>query len=174
MPAIDVYEQNQKSVNSISLSTVAREVYQVTQGQQDTLYTIATQCPLLGGEAVYEARFLYELMVAPLTVDDDSACTAVNLQFRTSELDDDEIGHITVSPNPASQALLITFEKPLEDGCHLSLMNQLGVSVFNSQIHGNLLSSFVPISNVTSGVYILRIHDTNGIEIHQSKLVVIK
>src|SRR5690606_10442037 len=54
-------EDNEKKVNEIYLSTVAKDVLEFTNDQIQDLYAIASQCPLAGGQAVYKARALYAL-----------------------------------------------------------------------------------------------------------------
>lgn len=168
----EIFDENQRIVNDIQLSTVARNNFTLTEGQRDTLYGIAIQCPLSGGVAVYGARFLYELLVEPLFVDDDLNCEAYIFQPRMTALTDEVF--VSVSPNPASNFLLISFDKPIESDCRLVLTNQLGGSVLESRIPGNLSSAFVLITDVRTGIYGIQILDNQGQPLYLDKIVIIK
>ena len=50
---------NQKKVNSIVAEVIGTENHNLNTTQISTLQAIAVQCPIEGGDAVYEARSFY-------------------------------------------------------------------------------------------------------------------
>ncbi|HQY04406.1 MAG TPA: hypothetical protein PLC10_15935, partial [Flavobacteriales bacterium] len=67
-------ESNEKQVNEIYLSTVGKEVDTFTVDQTNTLFFIANQCPMVGGNSVYRARSLYRLIDDEQQFDDPQLC----------------------------------------------------------------------------------------------------
>ena len=58
----ETIEQNEKQVNNVYLSTIAKSIDGFTADQVSALFDIANQCPMVGGNAVYRARALYALI----------------------------------------------------------------------------------------------------------------
>lgn len=63
-------ETNDRIVNDIYLATMGKDVDEFTASQTSTLFDIANQCPMLGGNAVYRARALYSWIADKIELDD--------------------------------------------------------------------------------------------------------
>ena len=69
-----LYESNEKAVADIFLSAIVKEAGSFSSLQEKTLQAIASQCPWIGGDAVYAARSLYRLIEPKSVFDDDVLC----------------------------------------------------------------------------------------------------
>jgi len=74
VPYGSILTNNRKTLNRIYLETVALGNYAATQAQGGDLSAVASQCFLIGGDAVLQARALYAELVAPLQINDDLLC----------------------------------------------------------------------------------------------------
>lgn len=54
----NVWEKNQQTINGLILSKLISPTYSYTVTDKNTIATIAKQCPISGGDAVYQARVL--------------------------------------------------------------------------------------------------------------------
>ncbi|MFN4254401.1 MAG: T9SS type A sorting domain-containing protein [Saprospiraceae bacterium] len=95
-----VWVQNHKAVNHILLTATLEE--EITTGQLDTLTDIANQCPLLGGDAVYEARSVVSYLTG-VSFDDDSLCQqAAANRSATPEAARQLGSSVVLFPNPTT------------------------------------------------------------------------
>lgn len=86
-----LYEGNEKQVNSIFLSTVAKGVYELTETQISELSMIAIQCPITGGNSVFTARSLLTLADDYTDYDDFALCLMSGVVLNTGPDDGNTI-----------------------------------------------------------------------------------
>ena len=103
-----IFEENEKFVNSVFLSTVARGVLTLDTSQFKLISGIAHQCPLLGGHIVYRARMLYNLNEEK-EFDDEIICGEYQ-ERRQSNTHSNKDG-ILIYPNPSDSELNILLER---------------------------------------------------------------
>ncbi|QQR87172.1 MAG: T9SS type A sorting domain-containing protein [Flavobacteriales bacterium] len=114
LASTELIEQNAKAVNEIYLSTIAvsGEGLVFDASQEATLLSIASQCPLLGGNPVYQARSMYTLIDEEMDFDDALICVASGFAVK----DADARGqHVVVYPNPNRDGLLNFMLTGLDD-----------------------------------------------------------
>jgi hypothetical protein len=172
LPETSLQEYNQKAVNSIYLSTLAKGSSNFTTTDQAQLYTIAHQCIYQGGRAVYEARSMYALY-SDEVYDDIALCNAVGIQARTTK-PRDKVESITeqmvkIYPNPTSDNITISTNK-INSILNIEIIDVLGRTVQNEKTTNNISTLHL---NVSEGVYYIRIHDGDVLVLSQ-KLVVVK
>ena len=114
-------ESNEKQVNEIYLSTVGKEVDTFTVDQTNTLFFIANQCPMVGGNSVYRARSLYRLIDDEQQFDDPQLCLQHGIIVKS--LVARETNTIGVVPNPARDGATLVLGEPLEEGGVFILLN---------------------------------------------------
>lgn len=95
-----VYEANQQAVNGLLLQRLADTRYRWSETDKNTLLGIATQCPLSGGDAVFQARALLAGEKGLPRWDDVAACPDSRDRSFAEKRADDASG-ISVFPNPA-------------------------------------------------------------------------
>jgi Secretion system C-terminal sorting domain len=170
------YELNEKVVNDIYLATICREVYTLSEAQKQDLLSIAYQCPLAGGQAVYHARGLYAIVSDSIIWNDDSLCVVVGLQFRHSsptfpKENKQSLSNISLYPNPAQEEVTIVFHRLRNENQTISLYDVLGKMVANYAVEANKESYILDLHNLPSGVYMLRVGDTQ-VSIATHKLII--
>ncbi|MBK6894731.1 MAG: hypothetical protein IPH00_16775 [Flavobacteriales bacterium] len=125
-------ESNEKQVNEIYLSTVGKDVDTFTVDQTNTLFYIANQCPMVGGNAVYRARSLYRLIDDEQQFDDPQLCLQHGIIVKRL-VPAQEADTIGVVPNPARDGATLVLGEPLEAGVFI-LFNSVGVEVMRLHV----------------------------------------
>jgi len=129
--AIGVVEANEKTVNGIYFSTVAKRDFDFTPAQASTLLSIASQCPFAGGSGVYKARALYRLINHAMQFDDVYNCGQLGY-LRLANEGTNESGSINsfIRPNPSNQLATLFFNVPLQQNSSLVIYSS-GIQEMN-------------------------------------------
>ncbi len=164
-----VYETNQKTVNAIFLQTIATGVDTLSNVQQNQLLAIAYQCPLAGGDAVFQARSLLAL-AQDNSYDDGLLCQPP--QLRQSPLQNlSESSGFSLQPNPARELISISFaEKAIVEG-ELVLYDAYGRIAIHKKLTKNQYLYVLDVSSLQVGIYV--ISWSNRSEHRQSQKLVI-
>ena len=154
--AESVLEQNRKTVNKVYLETLAQYNTTLTTAQVEQISDIAHQCLLEGGNAVLDARILYQLY-EPETFNEEELCAATGARSRTdinhsSNLND----AILLIPNPANDYLRIT-GLSLVDGqqASIALLDVNGKRVTEHTLSAD--QAGIPTHTLPEGIYFCRI-----------------
>ena len=91
------------------------------------LFDIASQCPMLGGNAVFKARALYSLIDDAQVFDDPLICLQSGIVVR-SATEPTELS-LQVVPNPASEEATLVLGSEHEYAAQFIIMNALGKEV---------------------------------------------
>ena len=160
-PATEVYEQNEVTVNDIYYDVVGNldslDGYQIA-----TLQSIADQCPLAGGTAVYRAR---GMLSDSIYYDDATICGQQGIQYREAliELPTDDV---QLFPNPATDYIQL---QGLEDHVTATVHDVSGRMLLHQSVSPQ--SNRVDVSKLTAGMYLITIVQDGAI-IHTEKLVI--
>jgi hypothetical protein len=127
---------------------------------------IAAQCPLLGGDAVYEARAL----IAPLTgeiFDDASACDGQGAEERHAEPETayPDTG-FRIFPNPTAGIVQWTGNAPVS----VRIFDQLGRLIIDRNIPNNVLD----ISHLKEGFYRIQIIGAGNEQLYIGGIFLVK
>jgi len=125
-------EENQKSVNEIYLATLGKDVDALTTDQANTLFTIANQCPMLGGNEVFRARSLYSLFDDTQEFDDVALCLQHGIVVKS--LSEPTQSVVSVVPNPASDEAALVFTRTLTEPGLFILYDAVGSEVFRQVV----------------------------------------
>ena len=101
-------ELNEQNVNEVYLNTVAEGRYTFDQTEELTLLSIANQCPLSGGAAVFTARSLYYLIDPNMVYDDRNLCLQQGIILREQEQKTASTT-LTYTPNPANEIVNVVY-----------------------------------------------------------------
>jgi hypothetical protein len=184
-------EFNQKAVNDIYFSTIAKSEPLNTTGRGlnhiAILTQIAAQCPYTGGSAVYEARSLLSAY-ANTDYDDQALCAAVGINYRKAKSASPSPSQggeqarsfkVNFTPNPATTQVLLEFSghiSPLLEGqgeARICLINALGQEILSTNYTGNA-HQILDLENVANGIYFVQfVSNTNEIT-HIGKLSIVK
>ena len=77
----NLVEENEVTINGIYLKTVAKGIIPDSALYATTLFEIASQCPFVGGPAVYHARSLLKLINREIFFDDSRKCSSPDTCF---------------------------------------------------------------------------------------------
>ena len=163
-----VFEDNQRTVNDIYLNTIAStEDVTVSETQAAILEYIAGQCPLTGGNAVFQARALYAL-VSEKDFDDEILCGGnapmeafigydeeVSIFPEDSKEEIESVQSFLVYPNPANDEIIIEFSLDSKPKL-IVLFDAFGKQVYKI-IPDESGSHIINTSDVNSGIYFLKL-----------------
>ncbi|MBK9672763.1 MAG: hypothetical protein IPO70_11050 [Bacteroidetes bacterium] len=166
-------QEYEKTVNDIYMTTVAKGIYTFTSAQKEHLNYIASLCPLEGGKAVYAARSIYAFINSYQNYDDKNICGPFEPEEKIKVKSEKDIKpaniNFIVSPNPASDNLLLTYNTNEVDKLSFVLFNNLSEKVLDKIID----SKIIDLSRINNGIYHYIIF-VNGLMTKSGKLVVIK
>ncbi|MFN0203281.1 MAG: T9SS type A sorting domain-containing protein, partial [Bacteroidia bacterium] len=162
----ETYEENERVVNEIYLTTLAKGVYELDESQINQLESIIHQCPMSGGTAVYRARAIYAMYDMEEEYNDSEVCNDQGISWRTSQVQT-SIADIVIYPNPATQSVHIQFAKE-RGGAEIIFYNSLGQIVKRAVLNGQN-EILLDISQLPPSVYQVVI---KGTKISYHKLVI--
>ena len=155
-----IYEKNALIVNSIYLETLnANDENMYSPSQAAQLKSIAFQCPLSGGDAVYIARGMLGL-----TSNFDNSAMCNSSQNSIAPLVNNTIATATTFsayPNPANTEITVAFEKELSSKGELMLFNVLGQQLLVQLIEEGNTQSTISLEQIPNGVYVLKLKEGN-------------
>jgi PKD repeat protein len=165
--ASEIFEINEKTVNSVLFDILSSALEYPTQEQIDVLIPIANQCPLSGGKAVLKARSLLSI-VNDLTYDDDDICEQAGVSYLTATesnnqdmnngqsisfeklINVDSMLYLELFPVPSDEKLVVACNIMID---HISIRDMLGRIV----IVKNIISSDdfieIDVSDLIAGIY---------------------
>lgn len=152
--AIEIFEENRKTINDIYLNTIAVGVFQYDAQQLALLNSIASQCPLSSGNAVFMARGLLK-RVQNINFNDKELCQekAKEKNSFSSKIKVDDSHAITVFPNPSTGQLNFELNKAYDDDLNLTIYSLTGKQVRNLILPSGRKSYNFDLSSVQSGIY---------------------
>ncbi len=148
------YQVNEKTVNGVFLQTVALDNPILSPAQTASLASIATQCPLSGGEAVLRARALLNLNLETPVVYNDAICNAQRPSGERNEASIAKGVMLKIYPNPASDMLNIEYSKLENAGdIQFALYDTYGRVVREVPLTNKEGKVQVDVQNLPEGIY---------------------
>ena len=171
-PTAAVFEQNEKIINEIYLSTIAKGIYIFTDAQQVLIDAIANACPLVSGPCTFRARSLRRLYTPDAMYNDVALCHQVGISYRIKPKTESAISKSTykVYPNPANDILHLECSNTTNPSV-VCIIDILGRIIFSDKI--NSFNSTIDISTISTGLYYVQIK-ANEFEVFTTKLSIIK
>ena len=128
----ETVELNEQEVNEIYLNTFAENVFEFSPAQENSLLSIANQCPMAGGPAVFKARALYAQIDPQQSFDDALLCLQQGILLREGK--DDIHSAFKVYPNPTNNLLNIEYTIDTESKASISIYNTVGNFVLEKEL----------------------------------------
>lgn len=173
----NMIEYNERTVNEIYLTTIAKGIYTFTPLQIQQLHDIAIQCPMAGGNAVFRGRAMYALIERTLFYDDFVLCSQAGITLRQANQaleNKSDVQHIaTLNPNPANEKATLEYDIPETETGVFSLSNSTGQSVFSLIITGGKRAYTFSTKALAPGVYHY-VLVSNGKCVDNGKVVIIR
>jgi len=165
VPDTNVQAANYKAMSNIYLRTLATGADTFTNGQLDTIASLAIQCPYTAGDAVYMARALYAQYDNTIFFDDLAICTLLSgdsermlriangSQDTAAKISSPE--YIIVYPNPAKNILKVFYSSVNNALMTFELTDMMGQTIIARQV-SNMTTIELDVSNIASGLYLWR------------------
>ncbi len=143
------YEVNRKTLLGIYIATWAVDSMKLSATQEASLLSIANQHPLMGGNAVYDARVMlnYE-------VNDSSSMRMIDEPFLSTS-EDPSVGH--VYPNPTTGNFTIAADIPEGKNGTMELFDISGRKVATWKLAGGQKLHTFDASSLPEGMYIYQV-----------------
>ncbi len=166
-----LFENNSKLINSVYLETIAKGIMEFDDDQLTIIQSVAEQCPLYGGDAVFKARGLLS-MVSDINFDDDQLCEQGKGRKEEKIEKDISSNKISVFPNPASDRITIILDKPFKVKGLFSIYSITGEKIAQFNLTKDTQNFTFDVSLLNSGIYFYEISnkDIN----HSGKLTILK
>ena len=162
-------ETNKKVVNDIYLNTVAKDSIEFDATQLADLQSIAGQCPLIGGSAVYEARSMLSL-VQDSIYDDALSCSVQGYRVNDDK-GATQINGFALFPNPAKDQVTLIVPDDISTG-QVIFANAQGTIVLQKEITEESQRMEIGTGQLARGIYLLNVFD-KGKNIFSEKLIIV-
>ena len=148
-------EQNE--INSQRLNEIIIDLEENHYGNIDDYYNelliIAHQCPYYGGEAVYRARAILELVDDEIIYSDDANCLLAGYYRKSDTITTQKQDYtISVRPNPANKSMYISVGCKEEDVFEFKILNAIGQYILGGKYKCNN-NNIVNVKDLEQGVY---------------------
>jgi hypothetical protein len=151
---------NEKDVNGLEINYWIND-FSVVSGDIADLYDIAKECPLVGGNAVFRARSLHDVITLE-RIDWDSLanCAASASSQRLKNPNEKQIKKLLIYPNPTDGSFTIELLNKENIPTKVSLYDINGrmVEVFKTDSHPIHLDG----SHLPQGIYTVKVQLNNG------------
>ncbi len=173
-------EQNQQTINDLILRKLLNVNYIYSDGDKTTLSSIANQCPIDGGNAVYQARVL--LMTINNTVIDfvDNCNVVAGRSMEEPPIDTTLSNHQTITssnyklyPNPNNGNMLLDYTLNEGEVGIIKIYDLTGKLICSYRLNANNSQLQINNADLNNGIYIYHITVNNTI-VKSDKLVIIK
>ncbi|HFA51376.1 MAG TPA: T9SS type A sorting domain-containing protein [Bacteroidetes bacterium] len=168
-------EENRKTVNRLFLETLFLGNTEFTKPQKLALEAVADQCPLEGGDAVYEARALYAMLIGDkVYIDKECGNTLKGKSMPNVGINSFNENGLGMFPNPAKD--VVTLGKSLEkDWADLSVrvISVSGKTILKRDWAKGSDRLDISLTGIPGGVYYCTVFEGKN-RIATEKLVVIR
>jgi hypothetical protein len=167
--SIEIIEQNEKIINEVYFSSLAKNQYESIFNYAATILNVAVQCPLSGGPAVYRARALYYVIDPNMYYEDELTCLQNGYLYRTSR----NISQKSkLYPNPTANEITVVYNAT--DNSEFQICDQIGRIVYKSTLSSHQTNYTLSVLNFENGIYNYRILDKNKTVIDIGQFIVSK
>jgi len=166
------FEVNDQALNDLELKYMMKKQKCFTKPQIDFIFSIASQCPVNGGTAVYRARAMYQTMYPTHLFDDENACNRIT-ENNSTALDNTSL-NVEVMPNPTKGLMHIMLSNENETELQMLIADMEGRIVFNSNIAAHSIQKTIDLSALAPQVYMMNIYDNQNNVMCRKKISVVK
>ena len=156
-------EQNE--TNSTQMNELFIQLEEASYTNVNELYAqlmnIAEQCPYYGGEAVYRARSVLELVNDSLVYNDDVNCLQYGIYRQGVIADENKNAVIIVKPNPANEYVFVKVLCNDDEKFAAEISDAYGRIVYKDDLSCNKENKTITIE-LKQGIYTLLVKTTQG------------
>ena len=156
----EVPEIHSNRLNEIFIALEEQHYGNVNEYYNELL-SIAEQCPYYGGEAVYRARAILELMDETIIYNDDANCLLYGYyrKSKTTLTNNEQI--VSVKPNPANNYVEISVSCSTNESYKINIIDVFGKTIYSSSLLCNN-SKKINTTGLAQGVYNISIVTSTG------------
>jgi hypothetical protein len=154
----------EKTVNDIYFRTAAYGIDTLTASDLRVLQTIIHLCPQAGGNAVYRARAIYEMINDSVEYDDSTICRVAGYYRTAMQEITEQINYVpkvvaaekfefTVFPNPIKSELNLLFNKNTSGT--IKINDALGKLVYSGTMNNEVSKYLIDLKHLSTGIYII-------------------
>jgi len=166
-------EDNEKAVNNIYLATIGHDNFQFTTVQLSTLRSIAIQCPLSGGSAVFRARALLFIAEGTLYYNDRDICWNAGIELKQAAQNGTFKPVVSIHPNPANEQTTVEYTFPTGEQVKYALYSTTGSSIERYTLSETSHSFVINTLKLLPGVYHIALTGSKGTN-YNGRLVIIR
>lgn len=173
-------EQNHQTINKYLLDGLANGKYELARKEKNSVKSIASQCALTGGKAVFQARALYNMLAGHDTIFIE-ICKDNFTNAKLAQNSDRDNTPATLSlnsiaklyPNPNGGSFILEYNIVDATDALFEIFDITGKRIDSVKLNGKVTLAEVNENGLENGIYYYRI-SVNGNAIAADKLVVIK
>lgn len=162
--------ENQKVINKILSEMFINDNFVLNNNNILTIQSIANQCPLEGGDAVYEARSIISYSNPTMNYDDNNKCTVSSQRSDNKNLDP-LLNKAQVFPNPANDKVNLILNDV--KATRYIIFDLAGKEITTQNLSSDETVKNIEVSSLKSGMYILSLF-SNDRKLQSIPLTVIK
>ncbi len=166
----NLIEENQRGINEIFLYHLLNDGDKFSSDQLDLLESVAAQCPIRGGNAVFLARGLHQ---QNKIYDDEVLCNTVPIFGRVQH---NSISSFSLSPNPAQEQVELNYTLSAEDKqvpTFWVVSDIRGKEVMRQEVNAANSKHLLNISNLGSNLYLCKLQTATDRVLVTKKLNII-
>ncbi len=171
----NIIEQNQKAMNTYIIKKLINPFYTYTSTEAADVFVIANQCPLEGGQAVYQARNL-AMDIKQEVIDFVDNCDKLprRAMQQNETISETPTSDYKLYPNPNDGSMNLIYSLKVEETGNFVLHDITGKVIQQYKLQtGENNQLFINETQLNSGVYFYKVI-IDGIVKVSDKLVIIK
>lgn len=177
--AATLIEQNHQTINKYLLDGLTNGKYALALKEKNMVQAIASQCPLTGGRAVFQARILYNILIGRDTIFmDNCEATFANVQLKEDNRNYNagftaEASAVKLYPNPSGGNFILQYHIAGNANAVFELYDITGKKVDAVRLNSTITVAEIKENALENGTYFYRVL-VSGRVIKSDKLIIIK
>lgn len=171
--ANNIMEQNQKLFNSLYLLLLNNDSYEYTTSEKADLYSIASQCHLEGGNAVWQARVLVWTIENDIIEFADNCNEEPRSMTIINNTTSDYSANFNVYPNPNMGAMELSYSLNVNEIGIFEVYDISGKQIMGYSLDKNSNKLKIENKELSAGVYYYNIRINEKV-VKTEKLIIVK
>jgi hypothetical protein len=167
---VNTIEVNQKTINTILLKALAEPGHIFTETDLAAITAVAYQCPLKGGNAIYQARNLL-MTIKQQVIDFSDNC--IGTLATVIPVSDEPKLAFKLYPNPNNGSMIVDYSIAATDLAQLNFYDMAGKLVATYSLRSETDKQQITENNLSNGIYFYTLI-LNDKPVRHDKLVIIK
>jgi uncharacterized repeat protein (TIGR01451 family) len=164
--------QNRKKVLQVLVQILKMDDFTLLDEQDiEFISTLATQCPLEGGTAVYLARSIHSQLVPDQIFDDQQGCGVAERELPNASLTKTMSNRLLLYPNPAQDRLEVRWTNAHAHGGILRVWSSDGRVISQQQVASDMRGVTLDASRYPDGLYYCQYRTESGITLSGTLLI---